>query len=89
MVTLEDGGRQGGVGAAVTDALAPSGIAVRVLALPQQFLEPAARSDLLADLGLTAQAVARGVTELIASRHEMSALAGDVPGRQSIETAGE
>ena len=89
VVTLEDGGRQGGVGAAVTDALAPSGIAVRVLALPQQFLEPAARSDLLADLGLTAQAVARGVTELIASRHEMSALAGDVPGRQSIETAGE
>ncbi len=41
-------------------------IPVRVLALPQKFLEPGARADLLADLGLTAKTVARGITEQIA-----------------------
>jgi 1-deoxy-D-xylulose-5-phosphate synthase len=66
VVTVEDGGRSGGVGAAVTDVLAGSGVPVQVLALPQQFLEPGPRAELLGDLGLTAQAVARGITEEIA-----------------------
>lgn len=73
VVTLEDGGRQGGIGAAVADLLSGTGVPVQVLALPQQFLEAASRGDLLTDLGLTAQAIARGVTELIASRQ----VAGD------------
>jgi 1-deoxy-D-xylulose-5-phosphate synthase len=66
VVTVEDGGRSGGVGAAVTDRLSGTGIPVQVLAIPQQFLEPAPRAELLGDLGLTAQAVARGITEEIA-----------------------
>ena len=66
VVTVEDGGRSGGVGAAITDALSGTGIPVQVLALPQQFLEPAPRAELLGDLGLTARAVARGITEEIA-----------------------
>jgi 1-deoxy-D-xylulose-5-phosphate synthase len=78
VVTVEDGGRSGGVGAAVTDRLAGSGIAVQVLALPQQFLEPGARKDLLSDLGLTAQAVARGITEEIA-RSSQDAAGANAP----------
>jgi 1-deoxy-D-xylulose-5-phosphate synthase len=66
VVTVEDGGRAGGIGAAVTDRLSGTGVPVQVLALPQRFLEPAARADLLGELGLTAQAVARGITEEIA-----------------------
>jgi 1-deoxy-D-xylulose-5-phosphate synthase len=66
VVTVEDGGRSGGVGAAVTDRLSGTGIPVQVLAIPQQFLEPGPRAELLGDLGLTAQAVARGITEEIA-----------------------
>ncbi len=72
VVTLEDGGRSGGVGAAVTDALRGSEVPVTVLALPQEFLEAASRGDLLADLGLTAQAIARGVTEKIAGKFDAS-----------------
>jgi 1-deoxy-D-xylulose-5-phosphate synthase len=68
VVTVEDGGRSGGVGAAVTDRLADTDVPVHVLALPQQFLESASRGELLVDLGLTGQAVARGITELIARR---------------------
>jgi 1-deoxy-D-xylulose-5-phosphate synthase len=83
VVTVEDGGRSGGVGAAVTDRLAGSGVPVQVLALPQQFLEPAPRAELLGDLGLTARAVARGITEEIARASQdpagpsASRLAGD------------
>ncbi|HEY5114029.1 MAG TPA: transketolase C-terminal domain-containing protein, partial [Nakamurella sp.] len=66
VVTVEDGGRSGGVGAAITDRLAGTGIPVTVLAIPQEFLEPGARAELLTDLGLTAKAVARGITEQIA-----------------------
>jgi 1-deoxy-D-xylulose-5-phosphate synthase len=73
VVTVEDGGRSGGVGAAVTDRLARSGIPVQVLAIPQEFLEPGPRAELLADLGLTAQAVARGITEEIARNFSDSA----------------
>ncbi len=77
VVTLEDGGRSGGVGAAVSDVLAGSGVPVQVLAIPQQFLEPAPRAELLADLGLTAQAVARGITEEIARTTQDPAATSD------------
>jgi 1-deoxy-D-xylulose-5-phosphate synthase len=76
VVTIEDGGRSGGVGATVADVLAPLGIPVTVLALPQEFLESAARGDLLADMGLNAKDVARGITEMIAGR---AGGAGDRP----------
>lgn len=60
VVTLEDGGRSGGVGAAVRDALGPRAD-VLVIALPQEFLEPGSRGELLAERGLTGQAVAREI----------------------------
>ena len=82
VVTVEDGGRSGGVGAAVVDRLSGSGRPVHVLALPQQFLEPASRGELLAELGLTGQAVARGITELIARGSTEPARAGEPAGQQ-------
>ncbi|MGS0687043.1 1-deoxy-D-xylulose-5-phosphate synthase [Nakamurella sp. GG22] len=89
VVTIEDGGRSGGVGAAVTDVLAGTGVPVRVLAIPQDFLEPGPRAELLGDLGLTAQAVARGITEEIArSSHESSAPADRLSGDREPGAAG-
>jgi 1-deoxy-D-xylulose-5-phosphate synthase len=66
VVTVEDGGRSGGVGAAVRDALSALQVPVRVLALPQEFLPAGSRAELLVELGLTTQAIARGITEDIA-----------------------
>ncbi|WP_188943797.1 1-deoxy-D-xylulose-5-phosphate synthase [Nakamurella endophytica] len=68
VVTVEDGGRSGGVGAAVVDALAGTDVPVQVVALPQRFLESASRAELLIELGLTAQVLARTVTETFADR---------------------
>ncbi|MGI5129452.1 1-deoxy-D-xylulose-5-phosphate synthase [Pseudonocardia sp. CA-107938] len=65
VVTLSDSGRHGGFGSAVADALraAESDVPLRDLAIPQQFLEHGSRADVLAAVGLTAQDVARRVTE--------------------------
>jgi 1-deoxy-D-xylulose-5-phosphate synthase len=70
VVTVEDSGRHGGFGSALAAALRDGGVDVpmRDLAVPQQFLEHGSRSEVLAQVGLTAQDVARRVTEWVAGR---------------------
>jgi 1-deoxy-D-xylulose-5-phosphate synthase len=69
VVTVEDGGGHGGIGSAVAAALraAEVDVPLRDLALPQRFLEHASRGEVLAAAGLTAQDVARRVTEWTAA----------------------
>jgi 1-deoxy-D-xylulose-5-phosphate synthase len=70
VVTVEDGGRHGGFGWALAAALRDADVDVplRDLAVPQRFLAHALRGEVLAELGLTAQDVARRVTEWAADR---------------------
>nr|WP_246214456.1 1-deoxy-D-xylulose-5-phosphate synthase [Modestobacter muralis] len=65
VVTVEDGGRAGGVGTLLTQALqdVDSDVPVRTLGLPQQFFEHGSRGQVLADVGLTEQDVARRIVE--------------------------
>ena len=65
MVTVEDGGRAGGVGTTLTQALQDRecDVPVRALGLPQQFLEHGSRGQVLADVGLTEQDIARRIAE--------------------------
>lgn len=60
VVTLEDNGRQGGVGAAFTQAVRDADIEtpIRVHGVEQEFLDHAKRDVILRRLGLTAQSVA-------------------------------
>ena len=60
VVTVEDNGRQGGVGAAITLAVRDAGIDTPVLVhgVEQEFLDHAKRDVILGRLGLTAQTVA-------------------------------
>ena len=65
VVTLEDGGISGGLGTALAVACQQANVwtPLRHLAIPQRFLEHASRGEILADLGLTPQDVARTVVE--------------------------
>ncbi len=65
VVTVEDGGRAGGVGSLLTRALqdADSDVPVRTMGLPQQFFGHGSRGQVLADAGLTEQDVARRIAE--------------------------
>ena len=68
VVTVEDNGRVGGVGALISQALRDADIDVptRDVGIPQRFLEHASRAQTLSDIGLTAQDVARRVIETMA-----------------------
>jgi 1-deoxy-D-xylulose-5-phosphate synthase len=67
VVTLEDGVRAGGVGDAVASMLRDRGVDVplRDFGVPAGFHPHGTRAEILAALGLTAQEVARDVTEWV------------------------
>jgi 1-deoxy-D-xylulose-5-phosphate synthase len=69
VVTLEDNGVHAGVGSAVSAALRRAEIDVpcRDLGLPQQFQAQASRGEVLIEVGLTDQHVARQITGWIAT----------------------
>ncbi|MGI8681937.1 MAG: 1-deoxy-D-xylulose-5-phosphate synthase [Mycobacteriales bacterium] len=70
VVTMEDGGRAGGVGASLAQALRDvgSGTPLRDFGIPQRFLAQGKRDALFAEIGLTAQELARQVVETVAQR---------------------
>jgi 1-deoxy-D-xylulose-5-phosphate synthase len=69
VVTVTDCGRHGGFGSALALLLrdAECDVPLRDLAIPQRFLDHGSRADVLAAAGLTAQDVARRVTEWAAA----------------------
>ncbi len=69
LVTLEDNGVNGGLGSAVSAALRRAEIDVpcRDVGLPQEFFDHGSRGQVLADLGLTDQDVARRITGWVAA----------------------
>ncbi|WUI02196.1 1-deoxy-D-xylulose-5-phosphate synthase [Spirillospora sp. NBC_00431] len=68
VAVAEDNGRTGAVGDAVARLLRDEGVdaPIRTFGIPQEFLDHAARGEILADIGLTPQALARDITEHIA-----------------------
>ncbi|MFT2019162.1 1-deoxy-D-xylulose-5-phosphate synthase [Streptomyces sp. 796.1] len=69
VVTVEDNGRVGGVGSALTGALRDARITTPVheFALTQKFFEHGSRNELLDESGLTADNIAQTVQELLAA----------------------
>jgi 1-deoxy-D-xylulose-5-phosphate synthase len=85
VVTVEDNGRVGGVGATIAQELRDAGlqVPVRGFGLPQRFLPHAKRPTLLGEVGLTGQDLAREIAGLIAAidapSHEDLATLPDEP----------
>jgi 1-deoxy-D-xylulose-5-phosphate synthase len=70
VVTVEDNGRVGGFGDAVNRLLRDHDVdvPVKVFGLPQEFLAHGTRAEVLEEAGLTAQHLARQITEAVALR---------------------
>jgi 1-deoxy-D-xylulose-5-phosphate synthase len=68
VAVVEDNCRVGGVGDAVARLLRDSDVdvPVRTFGIPQKFLDHAKRAQILTDIGLTPQGLARDITALIA-----------------------
>ena len=69
VVTLEDNGVSGGVGSAVSAALRAADVDVpcRDVGVPQRFYDHGTRGEVLAEVGLTEQGVARQITGWVAA----------------------
>ncbi|MFB4308921.1 1-deoxy-D-xylulose-5-phosphate synthase [Actinomadura sp. GTD37] len=68
VAVAEDNGRTGAVGDAVARMLrdAELDVPIRTFGIPQEFLDHASRDEILTDIGLTPQALARDITESVA-----------------------
>lgn len=85
VLTVEDGLRVGGVGTQVSQALSDAGVdvPVRQVGIPRRFLDHGSRAQVLQEVGLTAQDLARLVLEATAGRladHEARAVQDDPRG---------
>ena len=69
VVSVEDNGRIGGVGAVLLQTLTDAGVTTpfRLHGVPQEFLHHAKRASILEQVGLTPQALARGIVEDMAA----------------------
>lgn len=69
VVSVEDNGRIGGCGAVLLQTLNDAGVTTpfRLHGIPQEFLPHAKRDAILDRIGLTAQALARGIVEELAA----------------------
>jgi 1-deoxy-D-xylulose-5-phosphate synthase len=71
VVTVEDGYREGGIGAAIAARLAERAVPmppIRVLGVPVRFIPHGKPDAILADLGLDAAGVAASTRDLLAGR---------------------
>src|SRR2546428_7032489 len=73
VLTLEDNVATGGFGSAVTEALAPLGIPVTVMAVPHTLIEQGGQTELLKQLRLDAPGVAARVRRLVGGNGSMAA----------------
>ena len=73
VLTLEDNVATGGFGSAVAEGLAPFGIPVTLMAVPDSFVEQGAQAELLKQLGLDAAGVAARVRRSLAESEMLPA----------------
>ncbi len=74
VVVIEDGIRHGGIASSISEMFRDAGVNVPLhsIGVPLEFLEHSKRSEILTDLGITAQHVARSIVEWSSSfRQEM------------------
>ena len=74
VAVVEDNGEVGGVGDAVARLLREGDVdvPVRTFGIPQRFLGHAKRAEIMAEIGLTPQALARDITEVVTRRENIS-----------------
>ena len=89
VAVVEDNGRVGGFGDAVARLLRDHDvdIPVKTFGLPQEFLSHGTRDEVLDEAGLTAQHVARQITEAVARRSssDVRDTAEAAPERRPVE----
>ena len=73
VVVLEDGIRHGGIASSISELFRDAGavIALHSIGVPLEFIEHSKRSEILEDLGITAQKISRDIVEWSSTVEEM------------------
>ena len=73
IVVLEDGIKHGGIASAISEQCREAGlnIAIHSIGVPLEFIEHSRRSEILEDLGITAQKISRDIVEWNSTVEEM------------------
>ena len=73
VVVLEDGIKHGGIASAISEQCREAGlnIAIHSIGVPLEFIEHSKRSEILEDLGVTAQKISRDIVEWNSTVEEM------------------
>ena len=73
IVVLEDGIKHGGIASAISEQCREAGlnIAIHSIGVPLEFIEHSSRSEILEDLGITAQKISRDIVEWNSTVEEM------------------
>ncbi|WP_250284903.1 MULTISPECIES: 1-deoxy-D-xylulose-5-phosphate synthase [unclassified Frankia] len=89
VVTVEDNGRVGGVGSTLAQLLRDADVDVplRDFGIPQTFLDQGKRDQVMADIGLSAQELARRIVEMVAGRTPV--LEGETEEAEKETSAGQ
>jgi 1-deoxy-D-xylulose-5-phosphate synthase len=76
VVVLEDGIKHGGIASSISEMFRESGLVTPIhsIGIPLEFIEHSKRSEIMNDLGITAQSIARRIVEWNSS-HSSSSLA--------------
>ncbi len=77
VVVLEDGIKHGGIASSISEIFREAGLATPIhsIGVPLEFIEHSKRAEIMNDLGITAQNIARSIVEWNSSQSD-SALAG-------------
>ena len=82
VVVLEDGIKHGGISSAISEQCREAGlnIAIHSIGVPLEFIEHSKRSEILEDLGITAQKISRDIVEWNSTVEEMQ-----FPERENVD----
>jgi 1-deoxy-D-xylulose-5-phosphate synthase len=79
VIVLEDGIKHGGIASALAEMFSDAGvlIAIHSIGVPLEFIEHSKRGEILEDLGITTQKIARDIVEWCSTVEEMQFPAHD------------
>lgn len=87
VVVLEDGIKHGGIASSISEMFREAGLATPIhsIGVPLEFIEHSKRSEILNDLGITAQNIARSIVEWNSSASDISMEEMQSPAHESAD----
>lgn len=87
VVVLEDGIKHGGIASSISEMFRDAGLATPIhsIGIPLEFIEHSKRSEIMSDLGITAQNIARSIVEWNSSASESAMAEMQYPVNESAD----